>query len=151
STRTWDALLAKIAHHLDTQPPTPYREAVLHVKRRVEAARRGEVPPLVASTEAALPPPVATLGQRAPDFVATNLLTGTSVRLRPWQGRPVVLVFYHPPSVTAGDVLRFAQKIQEGYRQQVVVLGFSVADEADQVRRQQTELGLTFPILAGKG
>src|SRR5262249_57709729 len=37
-----EALQATITHHLDRQPPTPYREAVLQVKRRVEAARRGE-------------------------------------------------------------------------------------------------------------
>src|SRR5262249_21711583 len=51
-----EALQAKITHHLDHQPPTPYREAVLQVKRRVEAARRGESPPALlpeAATQAA--------------------------------------------------------------------------------------------------
>ncbi len=151
SPQTWDALLAKLTQHLDTHPPTPYREAVLQVKRRVEAARRGEVPPTMASAEAAMPPLVAALGQRAPDFLATNLLTGVSARLRHWQGRPVVMVFYHPASSTATDLLRFAQDLQEAHRQEAGVVGLSVSDDAKQVRQQQMELGLTFPILAGKG
>jgi hypothetical protein len=41
----YDGMLARIAQHLERQPPTPYREAILQVKRRIEAARRGETPP----------------------------------------------------------------------------------------------------------
>jgi hypothetical protein len=41
----YDGLLARIGQHLEGQPATPYREALLQVKRRIEAARRGETPP----------------------------------------------------------------------------------------------------------
>src|SRR5205085_1446607 len=38
--RTFDAVLARINNHLESQPPTPYRDAIIQVRRRVEAARR---------------------------------------------------------------------------------------------------------------
>ncbi len=39
------ALRRKIDLYLESQPETPYRAALLQVKRRVEAAQRGETPP----------------------------------------------------------------------------------------------------------
>ena len=45
------ALLNRIAYHLDHQPQTPYREAVFQIKRRVEAAQRGETPPQASPTK----------------------------------------------------------------------------------------------------
>src|SRR5262249_49861463 len=38
----FEAILAKIAYHVDRQPPTPYREAIKQMHRRAEAGRRGE-------------------------------------------------------------------------------------------------------------
>ena len=59
------ALLNRIAYHLDHQPQTPYREAVLQVKRRVEAAQRGETPPAPATVDPPdAPPVVAAVGAR---------------------------------------------------------------------------------------
>src|SRR5262249_49519382 len=40
-----DALLAKIKNHLDREPPSPYREAVLHDKRPADASHRTETSP----------------------------------------------------------------------------------------------------------
>jgi peroxiredoxin len=149
--RALDVILAKIAAHVESHPPTPYRDAVLQVKRRVEAARRGEVPVMLPATEPTPVPAVAALGQRAPDFLATNLLTGRSDRLSHSLGRPVLMVFYSPTSTTVAEVLRFAQAVRDRHHEEVFVLGLSVADDAEQVRKQSAELGLKFPILAGKG
>src|SRR5207302_840494 len=67
------ALMDRIAYHLDHQPQTPYREAVLQVKRRVEAAQRGETPPApVADDRPEAAPAVAALGAAAPDFLAPD-------------------------------------------------------------------------------
>jgi hypothetical protein len=43
--RPFEALLARIDHHLATQPATPYRPAVLAARQRAESGRRGETPP----------------------------------------------------------------------------------------------------------
>jgi len=144
------ALLKKIDYHLDHQPETPYRTAVLQVKRRTEAARRGETPPEpIPETKAA--PTVAALGQLAPDFVATNFTGGGSARLRQWTGKPVLLIFYHPASATTPDVLRYARELLATYPQRVNVVGLCVSDDAELVRRQHAEMRLTFPILSAGG
>jgi peroxiredoxin len=144
------ALRRRIEQYLESQPETPYRPAILQVKRRVEAAQRGETPPEPVSEIR----PVATgaaVGQRAPDFLASNFSSGGSVQLRRWMGKPVVLVFYHPASQTAPTILRFAQQLQSKYSQRITVAGMSISDNADQVRRQQAELGLMFPLLSASG
>jgi peroxiredoxin len=143
------ALLRRIDQFLADQPETAYRPALLQVKRRVEAAQRGETPPAPVSDFR----PVATgsaLNQRAPDFIASNF-SGGSAQLRRWMGKPVVLVFYHPSSRTAAHVLRFAQQLQTRYSGQIVVAGLSISDDGDLIRRQQAELGVKFPILSGGG
>jgi peroxiredoxin len=144
-------LLKRIDYFLDNQPPTPYREAVLQVKHRAEAARRGETPP--ALPEEAPPrgaPTVATPGELAPDFIATDLTGAGSVRPRRWLGKPVLLVFYHPTSPTAPDVLHFASRLQHTYPDRLAVVGLAVA-EPQRVKAQREELGLTFPVLDGSG
>jgi hypothetical protein len=134
---------------LDHQAPTPYREAVLQVKRRVEAALRGESPPPPPSDETPQALSVATIGRHAPEFVTTNLLTRESTHLQQWLvGRPLLLVFYSPESLAAEEVLRFAK---EKHSQGVAVLGLSVSDDGERIRRQYAELQVAFPILSGKG
>jgi hypothetical protein len=48
-------------------------------------------------------------------------------------------------------VLRYAQRLLTTYPQRITVLGMCVADSAEAVRRQRTELGLTFPLLSAGG
>ncbi|HXG13165.1 MAG TPA: redoxin domain-containing protein [Gemmataceae bacterium] len=144
-----EALLSKINHHLETQPPTPYRDAVLLVKRRVEAARRGESPPAPPSEPAAVM--VAALGQPAPDFVAPDFTGRESARLRRFQGRPVLMIFYSPASPTTDELLQFAQIVHDRFHDQVAVVGLAMSDDAERVRRQHADLKLSFPILNGKG
>jgi peroxiredoxin len=94
---------------------------------------------------------VATVGQPAPDFLATELTGTGSARLRNWLGRPVLLVFYHPSSPTAAEVLRFAQKVATDRAGAVRVVGMSVSDDAALVRKQHGEMKMTFPVLSGGG
>jgi peroxiredoxin len=148
--RPFDTVEAKIKHHLENQPPTPYREAIIQVRRRVEAARRGDPAPT--------PPPdappaatVARLGEKAPDFVTTNLLTRESARLRRYLGKPVLMVFYSPTSTTVEEVLGFAQRLQDAHRDAVAVLCFAVSDDTVRVKKQCEEMGLRLPVLSGKG
>lgn len=146
------ALLTRIDYHL-SQPPTPYREAVLQVKRRLEAARRGELPPSPASEETLhTAPSVATLGKPAPDFVVTDFMSQESARLRRWAGRPVLLVFYNPTSETLTELLTFAQTLHDTYKaQDLTVLGLAVTEDAERVRKQRADMKLNFPTLAGSG
>jgi hypothetical protein len=61
------------------------------------------------------------------------------------------MAFYTPESQTALPVLRLCQQIQADRGRSVHVLAFALTEDAGLVRRQHTELGLTFPVLAGKG
>jgi hypothetical protein len=149
--KPFENLLVRIAYHLDNQPATPYREAVLQVKRRAEAASRGESPPTVPADDWSHGPAVAVLDQRAPDFIVVNLLTGELTQLRQWLGRPILMVFYHPNSQTVESVLHFAQAVQEKYGRQVFVLGFAVSEDVDAIRKQASDLHLPLPIHSGKG
>jgi peroxiredoxin len=144
------ALLSRISLHLDHQPATPYRDAILQVRRQVEMARRGETPAGLADQEADRSS-VATIGQAAPDFIATDLTNSgsTTQRLRNWLGRPMLLVFFTPQSPTSAELLRFARDIRVRFKGHVSVLGLSVSDDAKAVRKQQADLDLGFPLLSG--
>ncbi len=143
-------LLNKINYHLDHQTPTPYREAVLAVKKRVEAARRGEVPAQVTE-ESTNPPSVATNGQTAPDFLVSSFTGIKSTRLRALQGKAVLLVFYSPVSSISPDVLRYAEKLNATHGQKLTVVALSVSDDEDKVKKQMADLNLTIPVLHGGG
>jgi peroxiredoxin len=144
-----EVLHRKITSHLDNQPTTPYREAMLLLKRQVEAGRRGEVLPVVHAEPTR--PAVAAVGEPAPDFVATSITGPGSGRLARWKGKPILLVFYHPSSHTAGELLRFAQEIHTDYGKHVTVVGLSVIDDPTPALRQYTALTLGFPLLHGGG
>jgi hypothetical protein len=147
------ALQGRIDFHVDRCTPTPYRCAILQVKRQVEAARRGETPPVVAVASAgASKPRVAETGETAPDFVVPFVThAGPSFQLQRWFGRPILLVFYQPTSATAVEVLRFAEKVAADHPSRVAVFGLAVSGDPDLVRRQWGDLKLTFPLLNGSG
>jgi peroxiredoxin len=146
------SLLSRINLYVEHQPQTPYRDAILYLRRQLEAAKRGERPAVV-SNETTDKPAVATIGLPAPDFIASDLTAanaGTS-RLRDWVGRPVLLVFYSPASPTVEELLRFARAIHSRFNGGVTVVGLAVSEDAAAARRQRAELNLGFPVLSGNG
>lgn len=155
--RALQALQTRIAGHLENQPPTPYRDAVLTVKRQVEAACRGEV--VTVAYQTLTPPPPAppllpttvALGEPAPDFVATEFTGKGTARLARWKGKPILMVFYNPTSVTAPDVLRFAREVQATHGAKASVVGMSVSPDGKAALAQANTLGLTYPLLFGGG
>ncbi len=144
-----DAVLERIKAHLSRTSPTPYREAVLRVQHRVEAARKGEA--FVAPETPAPQVTIAAIGKAAPDFAVPDFSTRDSVRFRNWVGKPILLVFYSPTSVNAGELLRFAQGMHERHHDVLHVVGLAISDDAELVRKQRAELGLAFPTLDGSG
>jgi peroxiredoxin len=146
-----DTLLKRITNYLEVQPPTPYRNAIVQIQRRLEGARRGEIAPELAPEEVTPSLPRAVVGRPAPDFLATDLSTGKSVRLQRLLGKPLLLCFYNPRTDTGAQVLRFAQGLCESYPNRVQVLGMVVTEEAEEARKQHAALKLTFPLLEGNG
>jgi peroxiredoxin len=142
-----EALSAKIGYHCDTQPPTPYREALLELQRRVETGSRGDLPPVPTHQAVQQVSAQVIAGSMAPDFVASDLVTNAQVRLQLLRGKPIMLLFYNPASASAAEILRFAQAIKQA--NQVHVLALSVAGGTAAATKQRNELGVEFPILTG--
>ncbi len=149
--RAFEPFLARITAHCDNRPATPYRQAMDQLKRRIEAAQRGEATTIPAEESAPVAPVIA-LGRPAPDFVVPDLVTQESAHLRRFLGRPTLLVFYSPTSKQTRGILEFAQTlVGDADRPAVTVLGLAVSDDTDGILKQRRELKLTFPILSGQG
>jgi len=144
-----DALLRKIAFHLQNHPETPYRQAVLQVRYRVEAARRGEVVP-VAPPAPAGQPFKAARGQQAPDFVVTDLIGKQTLRLHRYLGQPVLLVFYNPATEAGRRTLGFSRDLA-GKQKGVAVLALAMTEDPALACKQHAELHLPFPVADGRG
>jgi peroxiredoxin len=145
-----DALLRKIAYHLEHQPPTPYRKAAIALRERLELARRGEVPPDTAADDVFRRAAVG-IGQRVPDFVVTDLTGKDSARMARMLGRPVLVFFYNPATDTGKEVLRFAFELHQKQGSQLGIMAMAVTSDADLARKQHAELKLPFAVLDGKG
>jgi peroxiredoxin len=145
-----EILGTRVNFALDNQTATPYREALLVVKRGIEAAKKGEMPLPTPETEN-VPRTAAEIGQVAPDFLAVDLASTKTAQLRKWTGRPVLLVFYHPASTISTELLTFAERLAATYPQGVTVVALSMSDDTELVRKQRTDLKLTVPTLNGVG
>ncbi len=152
-TDAFDRLLRQIDHHISyhfTGDTLIYREPIMWIKRKAEAAKRGQIPP------AALPPETGeaavglTVNRTAPDVTAIDLTNNESIRLSKLRGRPVVLLYYQPGSArTAEPVLRLAQSLytQHSAKASILPLAIGTSDAAIQ---QRNDLKLTLHVLAGR-
>jgi hypothetical protein len=155
--RELESLLAQIDAHLERQPtPTPYRDAVVQIRARVEAAHRGETPPVLPSdlTDPLTTPTPSTrlaVGRPAPDFLAPNIgVPGRSASLRDWKGRPLLMVFYNPTSRNLNPLMSLVQQVAARHPG-VAVIGFAMTSDPDQAARQRRQRGWKFPVIHGTG
>jgi peroxiredoxin len=144
----YEAIVAKIDRHLEKNSPTPYREALVRLKNMAVAGSKGQVPAMLATASGR---DLFAVGKLAPDFVVEDVQNKESYTLRRWQGKNILMVFYHPSGQSTPEVLRFVQQATEQAREaDLAVVGFSMADDPEGVRRLQGQLNLTFLMLAGK-
>ena len=147
---TIEASLRKIDLYLDTQAPTPYRDAILGVRRNLESARRGETPPVIATEET--PTPVAAaLGRRVPDFMVTNLTGADTLRLTRLLGRPVFVFFYNPATNVGKEVVRFAVALHQKHGDKLSIMAMAVGTDPEIARKQHADMKLPFAVLDGNG
>ncbi len=148
--RELETLLRKVSYHLENAPTTPYRKAVVHLARRVDSARKGEL--LVAEFTSDDPPaPIGPLrvGQKVPDTVLNELPTGKTVRLNRLLGRPTLVMYYSPHSKTGVEVLEFARELIGKMGDKVNIVAMAVTNEPEQAVRQYAEKRLPFTIFDG--
>lgn len=145
----FDALIAKIDHHLANQPATPYRPAIVWVRKQAVASQRGEAPAALTMTETSTAA-TAALGQPAPDFLATDLASGASMHIQRWRGRPVLLVFYRSNSNSAESTLRCAQSLRERFSDTLAVAVILAAGDGPTALRQRQSWCPDVPLLNGR-
>lgn len=146
-----DALAKKVAYYRENQAPTPYRNAILQLEGRLDRARKGETPPEPSSEDIPIKRTAVDLGQKAPDFVVTDLISKKSTRLSRLLGKPVLVFFYNPTTSTGKDVLQFARELAEKHGDNISILAMAVTQDAGQIRKQHSEMRLPFAIHDGKG
>lgn len=146
-----DALLKKVAYHLENQAPTPYRQAIQALESRLIQAKKGEIPPEEKLEVPVGPIAAVRTGQKVPDFVTTDLGSRESVRLSRLLGRPVLVFFYNPAADSSRDVLRFAMKLHSDHGDRIRLMAMAATSDPRIALQQQTEMKLPFPILDGNG
>lgn len=145
-----DALGRRVKFYLDNHSPTPYRKAIVHLQTRLENARQGELPPEPGAEERAAFKGPAKIGQKVPDFIITDVISQKTRRFYQFLGQPILVVYYNPASATGKQALLFAQSLYDRYSTEILILAMAVSDDADMIRKQHEDMGLSFPILDGR-
>jgi hypothetical protein len=151
-----DALLAKAHAYLESQARTTYREALVHLQQRLEAAKRGETPAELPSAiqleeVTSTPQRRIAVGKPAPDFLTADLAhPGQAVSLRQWHGQPVLLFFFNPESRFLDELMELLRGVARRHKE-VVLLGLTMSNDAARIARLQTEKGWNIPVLNGTG
>jgi len=145
----YDPLLAQIQTHLKNRAPTTYREALLTLRRNVEAARNGERAPDLAVMGNREPSP-ADAGELAPEMLLADTITGETVRLSRLSGQPVVLIFFKPNSPMVRHVLAYADDAKSAYAGKGHVVALAVSGEAGAIVQLRSQLRVKIPIHDGR-
>jgi peroxiredoxin len=144
-----DSVIRKVSFHIDNQPDTPYRKALLNLKQGLESARRGEAPVPNVSED---PVPIVrrlTVGERIPDFVVTSLTDKQPLHMQKLLGQPTLVFFYNPATGVGRDVVLYAKQLCEKQAGKLHFMAMAVTPEPETARKQHADLRLPFPVLDG--
>lgn len=144
--RFFDAKGAKLDAYLDAaDASSPYREAVLAVRRQVSAAARGESAAVAAPLGAAPKRnPWPEPNRPAPDF------TAGAFRLSENRGKPVLLVFFKPGSETTAPALAVADALHRRYGAKAAVVPLAVWTDPAEGQKERVRMKLTVPVYDGE-
>src|ERR1019366_4165371 len=150
-----DSMIQRVSYHLEHQPAsqaTPYRKAILQVKAELEKAQKGEAR-VGSAPDDPLPQPAKALGigERVTDFAVSNLTDEKTTQFKSLQGKPLLVFFYNPATPLGKEVLSHVKKLSEQHAEQVGILAMAVTSDVEVVRKQHSQMRLSFPILDGNG
>ena len=153
------ALLKKSETMMEAPSASPYRAALVQIRRSLESARRGELPPPDMKTVAWTPPSTPSTaagslaaGRPAPDFVTPFIKGGTgSASLGTWKDRAMLMAFVQPGTPVAEQVLLACKewKALAGDNLQVIVL--AVKSDPRSLERLTRDTSFKTPVLDGSG
>ncbi len=144
--RPFEVRLSRLDAYLEeSRPGTPYREAVLTIRRQYEAARRGNITTVpMSSLPERLPPESST----AEDLRAPDLQAG-AFHLRNHRGKPVVLVFFRPGMETTDLSLTIAAALRRKYGERIAVAPLVVFGTVAAAEKDCDRLKLDVPLHDG--
>jgi hypothetical protein len=145
-----EALRRKIAHHVENQPPTPYRRAIEHLAARIDAVRKGETPAIQqVSSSAPTPKRAVSLGQRVPDVMLSDLIGKSSVRLHKLLGRPTLIFYLQPATETGKEVLGFVRTLHKQHGEHIQLVAMAVGPDQEALRKHHAAAASPFPYHDG--
>lgn len=148
----FEAVAGRVRRYLfdhGTNDAVPFREAIVAVRKRAEAAAKGDLPPAPPPEDA--PPPPADplgLGQPIPDVSAPGIAGPGSVRLSGLKGKPVLLAYFQPTAASGLAVVKLVDGLHA--RKLAAVVPLAIGDPAD-ARKLATDQKATVPIYDGTG
>jgi len=146
---TTELIVARVQRWTQNHPATPYREALLALQRRADAANRNDTPPVPMPLQATLMPETPRVGNRLPEFLTRDLLTREQVRLSRLRGKPLVVLYLNAEAASAMPTLEFLQKLQTHFGTHATMIGIVMEGDIEAVKRLHKRLNLTIPLLEG--
>jgi len=125
---------------------TPYREAVVAVRKRAKSAARGNLPPAPAPDDTASIADPLTIGKPIPDVTATGITVAGSAKVSALKGKPVLLAYFQPAAPSASAVVKLANELHA--RKLATILPLAIGDPAD-VKGLAKEMRPVVPIYDG--
>lgn len=145
----YDGLLNRIDFALKHATDTPYRAALVSLRRQAQAAHSGERPPTpFANDKTQAPPRPLAVGQVLPQVVLTSLDRAERIRLADLRGKPSLLVFIKGTSATIDYVLRYLAAAEIHYAGAVRIVPLVVEGESA-VRARTAHLKIAPPLFDG--
>lgn len=145
--KTFEARITRLDALIEeTDPASPYREAMLAARRMLDDGRDGKpaaLQPASAIGPALVRPAAPEAGQVAPD-VATGVF-----RLAEQRGKPVLLVFFRPGGETSAHALAIAGALEKRYAGNLVVAPLVVFGDAKTAAKDRDGLKLRLPLYDG--
>lgn len=151
------AVLKKLEVMAAAPSASPYRAALTQVRRSLESAQRGDLPPpdIRAITRNSGGNPVAgslEVGKPAPDFVAPFLKGGEgSANLRTWKDKALLLAFVQPGTPVAEQVILACKEWKTTAGDRLTVIAFAVKADERNIARLTRDTSFRTPVLDGSG
>lgn len=156
--KSFEALVRRIDAYQIDHPgggELVYREASQAVRKRAQAAAKGNLPPAqVTGDERGTPAPKEestgplVIGKPIPDISAEMLTAEATTKLSKLKGRAVLLAYFQPTSPAAVPALNFAQSLHSKYRGRGVVMPLVIGDTTGW-KTLYADQGLTLPMYDG--
>lgn len=92
-----------------------------------------------------------SIGKVAPLDYTVKDMNGTDVRLSSFKGKIIILNFWATWCPPCLEEIPDLITLQEQFKDDIVVLGFSIDDKPEQLREYAAKIQMNYPVLVGAG